>query len=196
MLYTRFLILTALMAAGCTTPGPTPHADAGFQYLETTGAAIVALDPLPLRVEAHGFRATPVVNRAATFGEHPFEVSLAALLQGGEAVLVHAERVADASGASNYDSLPQARWPDSRFRLRTQCVAVDAATAGQEHDLAFLRGQGWNPAGQLALEQYLATTPDHNREVVVSLVTHVSDCARNDEVQAALDRLRAKVSVH
>ncbi|HYJ53003.1 MAG TPA: hypothetical protein VEW04_07510 [Allosphingosinicella sp.] len=167
-----------------------------FSYVEILNGAIVTSHALRLRVEAGaGFRATPVTSRVAQFGGHSYEVSLAALLGPGEAVMVHAERAADSSGASNYDDLPRAGWPDPRFRLRSMCDEIDAATAAQEHDLAFLARNGWNPEGALALEQYLATTADHNQEVVVSLVVRVPGCDQADAVQAALRRLREKVRV-
>jgi hypothetical protein len=187
--------LVAALAAACTTTPPAEPA-ASFSFLATSGSAIVTRHSIPLRVEADpAFRVTAPSDRVARFDEHPYQVSLAALLGEREAVMVHAERVADSSGASNYDSLPAADWPDSRFRLRSMCAPIDAASVDQEHDLGFLRRNGWNPEGQLALEQYLATTPDHNQEVVISLVVHVSDCGRTQEVESALRTLRSKVRV-
>jgi hypothetical protein len=187
--------LTLYILTGCATPQQPPHGSA-FSHAQIRDGAIVTRHDLRLRVETgQGFRVTPVSNRVAQFGGHPYEVSLAALLGPGEAVMVHAERVADSSGASNYDDLPLAGWPDQRFRLRSMCAEIDASTAAQEHDLALLARNGWNPEGALALEQYLATTADHNQEVVVSLVVSVPGCDQAEAVQAALRRLRDKVRV-
>ena len=192
-------LLPLLLLSGCAAA--PPQADAGraaasFQHLEVRDAGIVTRNGIPMRVSAApSFRATQASHRVAAFGGHPFEVSLAALLGENEAVMVHAERVADGSGASNYDNLPRAGWPDGRFGLRTMCAAIDRATVESEHDLGFLARNGWNPEGSLALGQYLANTPAHDREVVISLVVKVPDCADASHVQAALAHLRDQVSV-
>ena len=189
------VILTSL-AAACAAPQALTPSTPDFSHAETSDGAIVTRLDLKMRVEASpGFHTTPVSHRIAQFGTHPYEVSLAALISADEAVMVHAERVADASGASNYDDLPLAGWPNERFRLRSMCAAIDAPTVEEEHDLDFLQRHGWSPVGNLALEQYLVTTPDHNQEVIISLATRVPDCSRADEVQAALRRLRGKVTV-
>lgn len=109
--------------------------------------------------------------------------------------MVHAERVADGSGASNYDDLPAAGWPDPRFRQRSMCAVIDRPTIAGEHDLAFLDRNGWNPEGPLALRQYLATTLDHNREVVLSLVVHVPSCQDHAAAEARFAALRARLRV-
>jgi hypothetical protein len=188
-------LLAALLAACSTVPAAAPEG-APFAYLESSQRGIVSRNALPLRVRRpQGFRVTPVSSRTATFGDHPYEVSLAALLSDEGAVMVHAERVADSSGASNYDDLPLAGWPDERFRVRTMCAAIPAEAVAGEHDLAFLARNGWDPVGSLALEQYLATTTDHNQEVVVSLAVRVADCARSEENAARLRALRNRLTV-
>jgi hypothetical protein len=194
----RLSLLPLCLLAACATAasGPSSPARPGFRYVAASGTTLRVAAPLGLRIAAgRGFRATRVESRLASFGGHPYEVSLAALLSDEGAVMVHGERVADGSGASDYDSLPRAGWPDERFGVRRMCAAIDAATAAAEHDLAFLARHGWSPVGTLALEQYLATTADHDREVVVSLVVRVEDCGRTEEVAARLARLRGLVSV-
>jgi hypothetical protein len=180
----------ASLLASCATPAPAP---APFEHLDVAGSAIRTAPPLAFTVS--GFRAAAPSHRRADFGGHPYEVSLAALLGTREAVMVHAERVADASGASDYDDLPRTGWPTPAFGLRSACVAVDSATVAAEHDLAWLRDRGWDPAGTVAMDQYLATTPDHNREVVISLLVRGIDCADQPAVRAALDSLRNRIAV-
>ena len=192
-------LLPLLLLSGCAAappPAEAGRATPSFQHLAVRDDGIVTRNAIPLRVSAEpSFRATTASHRIAEFGGHPFEVSLAALLGEGEAVMVHAERVTDGSGASNYDNLPRAGWPDGRFGLRTMCAAIDHATVESEHDLGFLARNGWNPEGSLALEQFLANTPAHDQEVVVSLVARVPGCADAAQVQAALRRLRDRVRV-
>lgn len=109
--------------------------------------------------------------------------------------MVHAERVGDSSGASDYDDLPRTGWPLPGFGLRSFCVALGPAEVAAEHDLAWLRDRGWDPAGTLAMEQYLTTTADHNREVVISLIVRGVDCADQPGVRRALHSLRGRVGV-
>jgi hypothetical protein len=190
--------LGLLLVAGACAAGSPPPAAPGpvFAHLDVRGRVIRSRGPLPLSVAAppHFRRAGPE-HRVAEFDGHPFEVSLAAWLGDSGAVMVHAERVRDGSGASNYDSLPAAGWPAPGFRLRSYCVTVTAEQVAEEHDLRFLDRAGWSPLGPVALEQYLRTTPDHNREVVVSLVVRRVDCADAARAGAALDALRATVHV-
>lgn len=192
-------LLPLLLLSGCAAvppPADTGRAAASFQHLVVRDDGIVTRNAIPLRVSAEpSFRATAASHRVAGFDGHPFEVSLAALLGEGEAVMVHAERVTDGSGASNYDNLPRAGWPDARFGLRAMCAAIDHATVESEHDLGFLARNGWNPEGSLALEQYLVSTPAHDQEVVISLVARVPGCADAAQVQALLRHLRDRVRV-
>jgi len=187
----------SLLLAGCAAVADRPVADAPpFRHLDSVDGRIATSHAIRLTVSSDdSLRATPATHRQAIFDGHPFEVSMAALLGSEQAVMVHAERVADSSGRSNYDSLPPADWPDARFRLRSQCAAIDREAVEAEHDLAFLDRQGWSPEGSLALEQYFATTPDHNQEVVISLVARVADCADTEANAAALRRLRDRVRV-
>lgn len=184
-----------LLAAGCATARPEPPSNVPI-HLERADGWLRTRDAVPLSVKLPGaFRLAGPSHRLADFGGHPYEVSLGAFLGSDEAVMVHGERVADSSGASNYDDLPKADWPSPSFRLRSYCVEVAAGDVAGEHDLAWLRREGWEPSGTLAMEQYLATTPDHNREAVLSLVVRGVKCADKAAVGRALSALRAKVRI-
>ncbi|MCL6699170.1 hypothetical protein LZ496_10310 [Sphingomonas sp. NSE70-1] len=130
-------------------------------------------------------------SRHAIFEGHPYEVSLAALAGKNAVVMLHAERVADDSGASNYDNLPSSPW--AGFRLRSQCARIAATDVAEEHDLKWLADRGWNPVGDLALEQHLKSTSDHNREVVVTLAMKVKSCSDKRAVDAALAKFRSQI---
>ena len=191
------LVLLCLLAGGCATvPDEPAAAPSGFRHLEVVGERISTLHAIPLAISSDGsLRATPAEHRRADFDGHPFEVSLAAFVAGDGAVMVHAERLADSSGRSNYDSLPLAGWPDSRFRLRSLCASIDRDTVATEHDLAFLERNGFDPVGNLALDQYLAASPDHNQEVVISIVGRVADCSDEAAKRSALGRVRDRIRV-
>ena len=192
-----FLGLLFGLLGGCAdAPLASVTDPPAFSHLDSDGTRISTRQAIPLVISADGsMRVTPATHRLADFDGHPFEVSLAALVGSDEAVMVHAERVADSSGRSNYDSLPPAGWPDSRFRLRRQCATIDRETVQAEHDLAYLDRHGFDPVGNLALDQYFATSPDHNQEVVISIVARVADCAQEEANQARLDRIRERLRI-
>jgi hypothetical protein len=188
--------LSALVILLLPAPAAAQPSRPRFEYLQSEGTRISSRNAIPLTVRASApFRATAVESRDAMFGGHPYQVSLAALLSPSAAVMVHAERVADGSGASNSDALPATGWPDPRFHLRAMCAVIDRATIAEEHDLAFLARHGWNPEGALAIEQYLATTLDHDQEVVLSLVVHVPNCDDHAAAEARFTELRPRIRV-
>jgi hypothetical protein len=184
-----------ILLTGCATSAPRA-ADPGFAHLERSGSGLRTTGDARLEVRAPpGFRIAGPSHRRAEFSGHPYEVSLGAVLGADEAVMVHGERVADASGASNYDELPLAGWPGPAWRIRSFCLDVPASMVAEEHDLGWLRDHGWDPAGTVAMDQYLATSADHNREAVLSLIVRNVDCADQPKVKAALAALRSKLKV-
>jgi hypothetical protein len=167
---------------------------APFQYVVIDGNALKSSNGVPVTVRAPArFRILPPTSRHATFDSHPYEVSLAALVSADSAVMLHAEKVSDSSGASNYDELPPSSFP--AFHVRAQCASIAADDVRGEHDLNWLAKRGWSPVGNVAVEQHLKTSPDHNREVVVSFITRVKDCSDKQSVASALSKLRSQVRV-
>ncbi|WP_095012825.1 hypothetical protein [Tsuneonella mangrovi] len=177
-------------------PATNPAKPAQFSYIAIGSNAIETTNALPMRITVSGdFRVAGPTSRHAVFNGHPFAVSLAAFLGQREAVIVHAEQVEDGSGASDYSDLPIDDWPTAGFHRREQCFELSAEDVAGDHDPAWLRDNGWDPKGGVALDQYFANTPDHNQEVVISLAVRGVDCADKPTVAAALAALRAKVSV-
>lgn len=129
------------------------------------------------------------------FNAHPYVITLAGFIGERQAVLVHAEHVEDVSGASNYEDLPVAAWPERRFRQRDACTTLSESDIPGEHDLEWLRANGFDPQGPIVLAQSFLTTIDHNNEVVISVVVKGVDCADNDAVLTALARVRENVRV-
>ena len=185
------LALICATLACASADGP----ETAFSYLDTGPAYIQSTNGLDVRVEAEGMRLVSPTDRVDEFNGHPYEISLGALVSGDVAVLVHAERVADASGASDYSDLPVAEWPGASFRTRQFCVVLAPEDLEGEHDLEWLRDQGFDPAGSLLLDQAFLTSADHNNEVVVSIAIRGVDCANNEAIRAALAAARARVRV-
>jgi len=167
----------------------------GFSFVEAVRGGLRTTHDIRLEIRRPpGFATARPASRSAVFNTRPYQVTLAGFLGRDRAILLHAERVADGSGASDYDALPPSDLPG--FRVRTQCAAITAADVAEEHDLGWLAGHGWNPAGPaLAIRQYFRTTPDHNQEVVISLVAKLDRCDDEKATAAALGDLRARLRV-
>ncbi len=180
---------------------PHPGTDR-LPYLEASGSIIRTTHALGYRIELPGkFKATPVDSRRDTFNGHPFDISLAALLDTDAAVMVHAETVADGSGASNYDDLPPATLAGVPFRKRpASCQDLLPGDIVGEHDLEWLSARGFSPTGPLQVAQYLASSADHNAEVVITLLARVPGCSapgnrqRMDALASALSITRARAT--
>lgn len=141
------------------------------------------------------FQVTAVDNRRDHFNGHPFDISRAALIGPNAAVMVHAETVADGSGASNYEQLPLEALDGQAFHVRPRsCQNLSRADIVGESDLEWLSAQGFPPIGPLAVAQYLGSSADHNAEVVLTLMVRVPTCspAITDE---AINGLRNRVSI-
>jgi hypothetical protein len=136
------------------------------------------------------------LHRTARFDDVPYEVSLSAFVQADAAIMVHAERVSDGSGASDYTHLPVSSWPTLGYRGQPRaCIEVGAEEVAGEHDLAWLRDRGFDVTGTVWLEQYFLSSDDFNDEIVVSLIVRGTDCDAGDDADAELARLRSDLQV-
>lgn len=205
-----FLFLWAELAVGVFTnlfTDPDSPTDSGnsqteeapsvdFNYISVTDNRIQTLHDIQIEVSAtEGFRATKPKNRVDEFDGTPYNISLAALIGEDSVLMIHAETVADFSGASDYSNLPQAAWPDSTFRSRgPSCMEVPAEAIKGEHDLEWLQENGFEPIGTIVLEQFFASTEDHNTEIVLSILVHVESCGEESESAAVVADLQARIS--
>ena len=135
-------------------------------------------------------------HRTDQFGDNPYEISLAAFVSEKGVVMIHAERVVNQSGASNYEDKPRSDWPDGSFRSDgATCIEVPATEIDGEHDLEWLRDKGFEPSGTLAYAQYFATTGDFNDEIVITLLARVASCGPGLDLGKALAPLKEGVVI-
>ncbi|WP_203291111.1 hypothetical protein [Maricaulis parjimensis] len=179
------------LAALILTASPALAQD--FPYLTRVENGFEAQHTLRLRFEAdESWRAAEPVDRAARFNDVPFEITLSAFLRPDAAIMVHAEHVADLSGASNYDRFPETAWPTPGFRGEgLRCHDIPSDVVEGEHDLAWLRDNGFNPAGSMWIEQHFLSGNAYNDEIVISLITRGASCDEADRPQARFDEMHA-----
>ncbi len=195
------MVAATVLSAACADGGdgvPSPaSAPQLTAHLAIEDGRIVSLHGLKYRIDASdGFAVVGPKHRQDAFNGAPFEISLAAFVSDEAALMVHAERVADGSGASNYDNLPVADWPNDAFRSPgAQCVVIARADTEGEHDLEWLMANGFDPVGSLLFAQYFASTDDYNDEVVLSIIAHTSSCDDNRSYDDDIAALQSQFTV-
>ena len=177
-----------VIAAGWNVACAQDAAATEFEYLRLEGRSLVVTHTLASRFDMpQQYAVFPPTHRTAVFNDVPFEISLSAFVSEHETIMVHAEQVADGSGASNYDRFPTSDWPVTDYRSPgASCQTVPASIVAEEHDLAWLRERGFEPSGTIWMEQHFLSGNAYNDEIVVTLLIKGLSC---DETAAAAGRL-------
>lgn len=168
-----------------------------FAYLAANGGTLTVLHTLSMSFSAdESYTLSGPRHRTAEFNEVPFEISLAAYLQDDRAIMVHAEHVADLSGAANYDRFPVTDWPAPGFRGEGQrCHEIPAEIVEGEHDLKWLRDHGLEPSGPVWMEQHFLSGNEYNDEVVISLILKSDTCENSAEAGTSFQAMRDGLQV-
>lgn len=171
--------------------------DTVFDYLQRDGSDLVTGHSLPLRFSASGeFVVRGATHRRARFNDVPFEISLGAFITPEAVIMVHAEHVADLSGAANYTRFPVTDWPVAGFRGEgPKCHDIPASVVAEEHDLLWLRERGFEPSGAVWIDQHFLADESFNDEVVVSLLARGETCEDSDPARDTLLDLRTVLEV-
>lgn len=177
--------------------GPLHAQDTVFDYLRNDDGALVTGHTLPYRFAApERFVLRGPTHRRARFNDVPFEISLGAFMTPEAVIMVHAEHVADLSGASNYTRYPVTDWPVAGFRGEgPKCHEIPASVVAEEHDLLWLRERGFEPSGAIWIDQHFLSDESFNDEIVISLLRRGTSCEDNDPARTALLDLRAELEV-
>lgn len=181
----------AIDATDITVPIPS------FTYISVRDGRVRTLHELKYEITVLGdFLITEPKSRVDVFGSTPYRITVAAFIGDDRALMIHAEEVADSSGASDYSHLSIADWPDKTFRSsETSCLHIPPEEVEGEHDLEWLRQNGFEPSGSILHAQYFATTADMNTEIVISMLQHVRSCDDESENPMTFDEFQARTSV-
>lgn len=192
-LFYASLVLTLSINAEAMASAPHP------KLLEFEHDKLVTRNEVPLTIDRpKGFKPIGPVDHDSTFSNHPFAVTLAAYVGAGAFLMVHAERVLDHSGASDYSNLKIYELDGLTFHTKGQCASLSESDVKEEHDIAFLATNGFNPMPAVYLRQLFLTSDDHNAEVVVTYGERLSACPTVSdaaEFEAGFDK-RMKASIH
>lgn len=199
-----FMFVAASMMAACSQPrSDRTDADTSvasvidFAYISVSDGRVHTLHDLKYVVSMNAdFEVIPPTSRVARFNSTPYRISLAAFIDDDSSLMIHAEEVADSSGASDYSHLAPTDWPDATFRSSgPDCLEIPGEEVDEEHDLLWLRHNGFEPSGSFVYAQYYATTDDMNSELVISILQRVVSCAEASNHSEIIGEFQAKVSV-
>ena len=192
-----FIIGLIVIAGSSCTTTPISEDNTAFGMLTAEKGQLGSASPLAYSFSLSGdYRLIGPDERVDVFDGVPFEISRAAFLDSDSAVMIHAEKVRDASGASNYENLPVADWPGPEFRSSgDHCIELSPDDIAGEPDPQWLLKNDFDPTGTMVFGQYFTTTDDHNHEIVISLVRKVSSCENADQYGQAMDELKSRILV-
>ena len=192
----RILMVAILAVAPILASGKVPR----FAHLAVGDHVVRVQNSTRMKVSlASGFRLIGPHNftKQEENGYH-FEVSLASYVSRNAVISVAAERLVEAK-ALNYDELSPASWPDSGFLSRSKgCAAItpeQAAAMPVESGMQWIVDAGFEPSGSFAFEAALLVAPDRRHEASIELIAPVASCTDAIGIEAALQALRARVTV-
>lgn len=195
LINTCSVALFSLHCLGASGPGAQAK---DFQHLVVKEGMLVTTHGLKLTMKADAhYKVAKPKHRVATFKNgNTFEISLSAFISPKAAIMVHAESDANAKGAANYSNKPKVNWPNDTFRSNgPACIEVAKEDVAHEHDLAWLRTNGFEPSGKLLFSQYFSTTNDFNHEIVLSLIIPVKSCQDDAAQKMALQAVKQSIEV-
>ncbi len=149
-----------------------------FNYLEYTEDSLLSTHSirLSLKIPA-GFRPVAPSNHSLIFNNHPFNVSVAALIGKDSVIMVHAEKAADDSGVLDYSSLPFGLISGIKFHTRSDCIEPSDALMEGHHDFRYLSENGFESRPGMYLKQFMHNTKDLKSEYIVSYAKRVDGCS-------------------
>lgn len=184
------LMLAAALHGCAKTDGAQKYG--ATTLMQAQGGKLQSMHSLPFIFEAEpAYALTEVNDRTDLFNGVPYIISRAAFIGEAAAIMIHAETVADKSGASNYNDLPLADWPAPGFRSQgAVCMELSEADIQGEADPEWLLKNGFTMIGSVALAKYFLSSPDYNDEIVISLMARVPSCIEASH-EEPLDALKA-----
>lgn len=177
----NFLLLTIAIFTTCLT-GIAQNIESEnnpeFKYLEFEDDVLKSTHDIKFSLKIpDGFSKINPLNHKATFNDHPFNVSVAALISEKTIIMVHAEKVTDSSGFLDYSYLKPASLSGFDFHIRESCFEINEELLDDAVDVLYFQENGFNFYPAMYLKQYFLNTSDGNSEYVLSYGKRVCDCS-------------------
>lgn len=151
-----------------------------FSYISVAVDTVRSTHALPYRLSVPaGFDLYGPHHYQAVFNEHPFNVSMVAMVKGSTAIVLHAEMVADSSGFLDYSYLEPANLSGIAFFKKEQCAEISATEVATAPDLNYMKEQGFDFAPATYLVQYFKNSEDGNSEIVLTYGQKLDSCTES-----------------
>ncbi len=171
MSFASLLIMVSL------TTVPVPGGQTKFNYLKIKGTKAETTHSLKYKFKVDkSYKFLAKTNYQPTFGGIGFNVSLAAFAANDRFIMIHAETHTDGSGGLDYSKLRPDRLDGLNFTSKEQCAELDPVDINEEHDLRFLKENGFDPSPAVYIKQYFATSVDGTSEIVFTYGIRLANC--------------------
>jgi len=177
----NFLLLTIAIFTTCLT-GIAQNTDSKkkseFSYLAFKDSAIVSTHAIKYSLKIPpGFSKIKPLNHKPTFNNHPFNVSVAALMREKYLIMVHAEKVTDDSGFLDYSYLESVKLNGLNFFMKEKCLELNDKIFEEAVDVRYIKENGFDFGAAIYLRQFFVNTSDGTYEYVLSYGERVCDCS-------------------
>lgn len=163
-----------------------------FDYLKIAGHKVETTHRLKYMLKvARAYAFLGETNYQPTFDGKGFNVSLAAFAGKDSFVMIHAETHTDGSGGLDYSKLQPDTFSGIKFTSKEECAELDQTDIDGEHDLRFLKDNGFNPFPAVYIKQYFTTSADGSSELVITYGKRIRSCKSEvvtSEFKAQLNR--------
>ncbi|PCK06325.1 MAG: hypothetical protein COA42_17405 [Alteromonadaceae bacterium] len=149
-----------------------------FQYLEYKGSNLISTHGMTFSLDIPpGFKKLSPINYQAVFNEHPFNVTIAVLIDEHKFIMVSAEELADRAGFLDYSYHKPVTLSGLKFFLRESCHAdLSLEKINSSKDVAYVQKNGFDLTKPTILYSFFTSSEDGNSEYIVHYAKHVSSC--------------------
>lgn len=167
-----------------------------FTYLEFQEDRLLSTHDIQFELNIpEGFDRIDPLHHQAVFNEHPFNVSVAAIMKGDKLIIVHAEKVTDDSGFLDYSYMKPVTLHGHDFHMKENCLMINAQVLEGAKDVKYIHDNGFDFGKAIYLRQFFTNTADGNSEYVLSFGLRVKGCKSqyiNDEFLDQFDKILEK----
>ncbi len=167
-------------------------------FLKIEGNTVLAIHGLAFEIEIpKGFRAIAPTSYQARFHDHPFRVTVSALIKEDTIIAIHAERLEDQSGTLDYSYLEETTLSGFPFYTHTKRVDLDVNAVNSAADLRYFKENSFDFAPAIYLKQFFVTSIDGNAEYVLTIGKKISTETENlESVAEEVEKLTAQIHLH
>lgn len=162
-----------------------------FNYLEFNGEELISTHSLKYKLNTpEGFNKIQPHDFKDTFHEHPFNISVAAMMGEGRFIMISAEALADKAGILDYSYYPAVKLKGVDFYLRESCLpGLSVEDINARGDITYIHQNGFDLSRPAYLNSYFLNSTDGNEEYILHYGKHVTDCSE----QTITDEFKRKL---